>query len=334
MSKGRKPIVLIILSLVFALIFLFFAVKFVEGLLDKKKGSANNISSDPVEYIQPDENEWGKRIEYEGKLYRKKSGLTTVLLLGIDNTYVESTATSYAGSSERADAINLLVIDDNTKTIRILSISRDAMVPVDVYKEDGTLEFTTTAQITLQYAFGWSPARACYLMKHKVSDLIFGMDVGECLSITMDAIPVIVDGMGGLKLTFDQDYSAIDERYKQGATVTLNGNEAERFVRWREHDVDGSPETRRERHSWLISEMYKQIRALGGGQFIADAIESAADYIQSDVDAETLKKVANYTMTEVINLPGESKTTKHDEYYVDETALRPIIVDLFYEPVD
>ena len=65
-------------------------------------------------------------------------------------------------------------------------------------------------------------------------------------------------------------------------------------------------------------------------------LETAAEYIESDVDAETIKMLANYQMLdETEKVPGTNKAGNfHDEYYVDELALRAQIVKLFYTPAE
>ena len=58
----------------------------------------------------------------------------------------------------------------------------------------------------------------------------------------MDAIATVVDAIGGLRLTFDQDYSYIDPAYRKGVTLTLDGNAAESFIRYRDKEELGSAE--------------------------------------------------------------------------------------------
>ncbi len=331
MRRDRKYPFLILLTIVLCCLFLFFAVKFASALIDRLNPQPTNYE----EYIKERESrEWQRTIKYKDKKYHVKNGLTTLLLLGVDNAGAENT-TSSIGTRGRSDAIMLLLLNDTDKTIRTLSISRDTMTTVEAYSTDGQFLYAGPMQITLQYGFGDSPKRCCYLSKKCISNLLHGMYIDGVMSMTMDAIPTVVEAMGGLKLTFAEDYSYIDPAYKQGASITLNGTQAERFVRYRDTEEAGSNEKRVARQTWLVEEMFKQLRSFGGATFVDEVIEKAGQYIESDISADNLKKLSSYKVTgEMLKLPGKSvEGDHHDEFHYDEDALQQMIVDLFYEEV-
>ena len=151
----------------------------------------------------------------------------------------------------------------------------------------------------------------------------------------MDAIPTVVDAIGGLRLTFDQDYTYIDPVYKKGVTLTLDGQAAESFIRYRDMDETGSAQKRSARHEWLVGELFKSLRGMGGSSFVDDLIEKAGDHVYSNISAEDLLNISSYTYTgENYTIPGEAKAGRdHDEFRYDEEALQKQILDLFYEPV-
>ena len=331
MSRGRRYPFLIIAVILLACLTLFFAIKFVNAVIDR----FNPQDTSYEEYIKERESrEWKRTITRDGKKYHVKSGLTTLLLLGVDNANTENTQSSI-GTRGRMDAIMLLLLDDNTKTIQTLSISRDTMTTVEAYDLDGKFLYAGEMQITLQYGFGDSPRRCCYLGKKCVSNLLHGMTIDGVMSMTMDAIPTVVEIMGGLKLTFDEDYSYIDPAYKKGATVTLNGTQAEKFVRYRDINETGSNETRVARQTWLVEQMFTQLRSLGGATFVDEVMDKAGKYIESDISAENLKKLSSYKVSgEMLKLPGKAmEGDHHDEFRYDEDALQKMVIDLFYEEV-
>ena len=331
MRNSRKPLLFIVLSLVFALLFLFFAIKFVEAIVDRNKPSQSQ--TDP--YSAPTNSaveELGNSVTYNGKKYHINRSITTLLLLGIDNTVANTGAE--IGGGGRSDAMILLVLDDEKQTVQNLTISRDTMVNVDIYNKAGRFVASGESHINMQYDYGDSPKRSCYLTKKAVSNLLYGKSIDGCLSITMDGIKPIVDGMGGLALTFEEDYSYIDSRYTKGATVTLNGTEAEAFVRYRDTKSSGSAELRRERHAWFIGELFRKLRSMGGESFINDMLEKAADYIENDIDAASIKKLSQYRFNEnQLSLPGKlNPGDDHDEFFVDQEALKAMVIELFYTP--
>ncbi len=325
MRRDRKYPFLILLTIVLCCLFLFFAVKFASALIDRLNPQPTNYE----EYIKERESrEWQRTIKYKDKKYHVKNGLTTLLLLGVDNA-------NSGESSGRSDAIMLLLLNDADKTIRTLSISRDTITTVEVYGLDGTFLYGSDMQITMQYSFGDSPKRSCYLSKKCVSNLLHGMYIDGVMSMTMEAIPTVVEAMGGLKLTFAEDYSYIDPAFRKGASITLNGTQAERFIRYRDTEEAGSNEKRVARQTWLVEELFKQLRSLGGATFVDEVIEKAGQYIESDISADNLKKLSSYKVTgEMLKLPGKSvEGDHHDEFHYDEDALQQMIVDLFYEEV-
>ena len=218
----------------------------------------------------------------------------------------------------------------------MLTVSRDTMTEVDVYDLKGDYAFSGEMQINMQHAFGDSPSKSLNLTKRTVSELLYGIRIDGAMSLTMDGIQTIVDKLNGITLTMPEDYSYIDERYTEGATVKLNGKEMEHFIRYRDTDEAGSNEERVRRQSWLIGAVFQDLKAKGAMNFIEELIESDPDYLETDCDAELLKKMSKYPISETkYKVPGSVKEgERHDEYYVDEEALQDLIVELLYVPED
>ena len=277
--------------------------------------------------------EWSGTVVLDGTTYRRRTDLKTVLFLGIDDTQTVEAEGIQVGNQGRADAVVLFILDKTAKTTQALTISRNTMTEVDVYKGNGDPAYSGVMQLNMQYAFGDSPARGNFLMKRTVSELLYNTRIDGCLSMTMEGIAVIVDGMGGITVTLPKDYTDIDAGYTAGTAVTLDGAAAERFVRYRDVNVSGSAEDRLERQSWFVHTLFRQMREQGNLEERLDwMLETAEEYIESDVDAETIKMLADYQMLdETEKVPGTNRAGKlHDEYYVDEEQ----IVELFYEPAE
>lgn len=91
-----------------------------------------------------------------------------------------------------------------------------------------------------------------------------------------------------------------------------------------------------ERHNWFLIELFRQMKN-DQNKIGVDKILSTADpYLETDLDAEAIQKIMGSNLDENSKkVPGESKAGEfYDEYYVDETALQELLVDLFYLPVD
>ena len=291
----------------------------------------------PVPPAADDSTDWMDTVVIDGVTYRRRTDLKTILFLGIDDAQTVKAEGGVVGNNGRSDTMILFILDEGNKTVRPLTISRNSMTEVDVYKGNGDLAYSGQMQINMQYSFGNSAVRSCFLTKRTVSELLYDTPIDGYLAMTMAGISVIVDELGGVTLVMPEDYTEIDKRYTEGAKVTLTGADAERFVRYRDITVAGSNETRADRQSWFIYSLFQQMRAKGN---MADSVEhllaAVDDYVETDLDAETMKMLVNCTLLdESLKVPGTTVEGElYDEYHVDEEALQALLIQLFYEPVE
>ncbi|MBR3036135.1 MAG: LCP family protein [Lachnospiraceae bacterium] len=315
-----------ILIVVLAIGFVFFGVKLATGLSEQNEERTASHQAGP-----PAASTWGNRVDYEGAKYRTNNSISTFLFLGIDYGAKEETG-NMIGTGGRSDTIILFVMDDDTKTIRTLLIPRDTMVSVDLYDQKGEYSFSGTMQINMQYTFGDSRKRSCFLTKKKVSDLLLGVRIDDHLSLDAEGIAPIVDQMGGIPVTFHEDYTDIDPAYEKRKTMTLTGADMEKFVRERDIETSGSAITRSYRHFDLLQNAFESLQKNKTGKSLEDVLSLASEYIESDLDTKILEKLRTYKFEEeAIMLPGELKKGElHDEYYADEKAVAELVLKLFY----
>lgn len=275
-----------------------------------------------------------RTIRKDGVTWRYNSRLRTVLFMGIDS---KATVESHevVGNGGRADVILLFIMDPDAKTTQMVEISRDTITKVDVYSQQQEKLYSGKMQINMQYAFGNNPARSCSLMKNRVFKLLYELPIDAYCSMTMDGISAAVDAMGGLTLTLEDDWTEIDPKYTAGATVTLNGAQAERFIRYRDLEhVEGNA-VRMERTGWVIQELFRQMRQ-SGRLDVVKMFTQLSKYLETDMDAETITELSSFSLLpEILDLPGEIRAGKHHaEYHLDEPALQQMLLELFYNPVD
>lgn len=279
-----------------------------------------------------DDADWSNTIIHDGKTYRLRDDIRTILFMGIDSE-VEVSANDVTGGGGRADTVLLFVIDETSNKMDILEISRDSMVDVDVYNFDRDYLYTGKMQICMQYSFSDSSTRGCILMRDHVSALLYGIDIDNYCSLTVEGMISMVEEMGGITLTFEDDYSFIDERYVPGATVTLNSSDVNKFVRYRDTDETGSNNGRMDRQAWFMKELFTQMTTKGGTNLIS-LYEAAGSHICTDMDAEEIKNLTTIELGEISKAPGEAVAGEfHDEFYVDNEALKITLIDLLYEEV-
>lgn len=284
----------------------------------------------PPQAQQPES--MGRTIEQDGVTWRYNTRLRTVLFMGVD-TRAGAENKIGIGNNGRSDTLLLFVIDPDHESVQLITISRDTMTKVDVYDRDRNYLFSGKMQLTMQYSFGDSAARSCQLVKSKISDLLYDLPINYHCSLTLDGILAASDLLGGIKLTLEDDWTDIDPTYTAGSTITLKGEQLERFLRYRDIQVSGSNDVRMSRHGWFIRQLFSQMGTVGSTG--VDMLLSKLDpYLETDLDADTIKQLTSYHLSdEILKVPGETIRGKaHDEYYVDEEACKQMILDVFYIP--
>ena len=273
-------------------------------------------------------------VERDGVTWRYNSRLRTVIFMGVD-TRAGAEDKIGIGNNGRSDTLLLFVINPDTETIQLITISRDTITKVDVYDKDRNYLFSGNMQINMQYSFGDNAARSCQLVKKKISSLLYDLPIHYHCSMTMDGIVAAADLLGGIKLTLEEDWTDIDPSYTAGSTITMQGEQLERFLRYRDTGVSGSNNVRMARHAWFIRQMFAQLGKMGS-TIVDLMMDKLSPYLETDMDADTLKQLATYKLSdEVLKLPGETVRGKaHDEYYIDEEACREMLLDVFYTPAD
>ena len=330
MSHNRKKYIkfLIILILLLASIGIIFAA--VRSTRSQTSVTRREGAS------QVDTSDWEDTILYHGKTYRRRQDVKTILFLGVDDTQ-QVHQNGVVGNRGRTDTLMLFLVERTTHQIRLLQIPRDSMVDVDVYDDSGEYVFTGNMQINMQYAFGCDDKNSCDLTAEKVSNLLYGTPIDYCMALKLDGIANLVETIGGIHVILPEDYTEIDPSYVKGAEITFNGASAERFVRYRDISKSGSNNNRINRQSWLITELFRQLRQDSGklNKLMAFIQGNHKDYY-SDIDSDILDRLVEYTFVEEVNVvPGEIKQgVSTEEYYVDDDALRDQMMELFYEIVE
>ena len=175
-------------------------------------------------------------LTYDGQEYPMKSHLQTVLLIGTDalEAYEEKTeGVKPFYNYHQADFLTLVVLDTENNTAEILQLNRDTMTDVpwlDVLGNYGGTEFK---QLCLAYNYGDGGMKSCRNTVSAVSGLLFDAPIDHYIQIPMTAIGALNDLVGGVPVTIEEDMTAIDPAFTEGAAVWLDGEQAEKFVRAR-----------------------------------------------------------------------------------------------------
>lgn len=279
-------------------------------------------------------------IEYDGVSYRQRKNLTTVLLMGIDRAS-DAPSSSYRNGGQ-ADFLRLLVIDSGQKRISQIQIDRDTMTPITILGVLGNQSGVRTSQICLSHGFGDGKENSCELTADAVSNLLFGAAIDFYVAMNLDGISVLNDQVGGVTVTLEDDFSALDAAMTRGTTLTLMGNQAEYFVRSRVNIGVGTNEVRMKRQQQYIA----QLTALLDGRmreekaFVGELYDELEPYLTTNIARGRLINEAwisrDYERAPLIEPEGthEIGADGFMQFYVDETALQQTVLELFYEKVE
>lgn len=280
-------------------------------------------------------------ISYNGKKYRQNDHIRTYLYMGIDKDG-PATQAEDAVSGGQSDAMFLIIVNYEDKTISILSINRNTMTDIDVYDKDDNLIGTEKMQICLQHGFGDGMRTSCQRSVDAVSNLLYGQTIDGYISMNMDALTILNDSVGGVTLEVMDDLTDPSRNIalQKGTTVTLNGDEAYVYLRSRDVNEFDSATERLNRQMQYIQAFAQQVKSTssnGTEQLIA-SYDSISDYIVTNIDVPKLiDKLFSYEFdsSRMYTIAGETQMgEEYEEYIVDEDALYQQVLDIFYKPVE
>ena len=268
----------------------------------------------------------------DGVEYRLNTNIQTVLFMGIDKA-AKSDMGGRAGENGQSDSLNLLIVDRETKKGQILQISRDAMVDIDIYSASGEKMMSEPGQIALQYAYGDGEEESCHLTAEKVSELLYGVNVDSYLSLTMEGMVKAADAIGGITMTIPEDYTWIDPAFEAGATITMDGQTVEKYVRSRDAEVLDSNVQRMQRQSQFMGALIKKLQSINGTGDYLNLYQQMEPYMTTNMTADEMKALSEYDIdTSTISVPGEVILKDgHAQFIVDNDELQKIILKIFYK---
>ena len=137
----------------------------------------------------------------------------------------------------------------------------------------------------------------------------------------------------------DNSLEDVDPEFKEGAVVNITGENAEKFVRYRDTDKTQSALVRQERQKTYLQALIQKAQEKAGEDagFVTDLYDSIKSYtvtsMGNDIFAKLLAASGN-GITDTETVPGEGTQGKNfDEYHVDKDALSDLIISMFYEKI-
>lgn len=293
---------------------------------------------DSFSYLDiPEEPHDRKTLVIDGVSYFPRQDIRVFLFMGIDREGPVADSGSYKNEGA-ADVILTLIFDETQKEYTILALNRDSMVTMPVLGLGGKIAGSKTAQLALSHTYGNGLRQSCVNTRSTVSDLLYGITIHQYISMNMDAISILTDAVGGVKVNVTDDFSLIDSSLVKGEMV-LNGEQAYKFIRNRKDVGDQLNLSRMERHNEFLKGFIDAYQTNVGNNvsYAMEVYNELSPYIVTDCSDQTLMNLLSrfyeYEFVEILSPAGANVRGKEFmEFYIDEENLQQIILSLLFEP--
>lgn len=300
------------------------------------KWEVRHGSVDSLEYGIADDGQ----IYLDGDCYVPNNELEVVLLIGVDK-YISQTQGESYNNSQQADFLMLFIMDQKAETCTALHLNRDTMTQIPVLGVRGENAGSITGQLALAHTYGSGRNDSCRNTVEAVSNLLYGIKIDHYIAFTMYAVAQINDLAGGVTVTVLDDLTSVSPQMEKGSTITLTGDMALSYVRTRYGLEDSSNLRRMERQRQYLMELHNTLstKIEANDVFILETLDTLSPYMTSDCTANQLSQLFErwklYTNRGILTIDGEAKVgEKFMEFYPNETALKQIVVNLFYVPLE
>ena len=278
-------------------------------------------------------------VTFKGTDYVLKDNIETFLLIGLDK-FKEYNEYESFNNDQQADFLMLCILDNDNKVCDCLHINRDTMVDMSVLGVTGEKIDTVNQQICLSHAYGNGKEMSCYNTLQSVSSLLFGVKIKHFVSLSLDAVGIYNDLLGGVEIEVLDDFTGVDDTLIKGSTVNLNGNQALNYVKSRAGLEDSSNIARMNRQRQYMKALVEKTiyRINNDENFVVNSYPAMAEYILSDYSVKRfqklLKSISGYKINDIKTIDGETKIrNNHIEFYPDYDSLNELVIDLFYQPL-
>lgn len=236
------------------------------------------------------------------------NGVRNIILLGIDGK-------SFSG---RSDTMIILSINDNSKTIRMVSLLRDTWVSIPGRDKNGDGE-DDICKLNTAYAYG-----KFRLLSNTIAQN-FRLDIDEYIGVNFKVLPILIDAIGGLDISLTA--REMTQVPAKGCKVTasshdpnfiplsgkpgvhhLDGFQALEYARIRAIDSDFK---RTERQRKVVELLIEKAQGMSYSQLI-DMVYAALPHISTNMSADEFlvfaanaMKYASYTIEPNYHIPED-----------------------------
>ena len=269
--------------------------------------------------------------EIDGKNVERNQDIASVLFIGVDT----SSKRDVSQFGYQSDMLMLAAINTKTYHTTLISIPRDTIAEFDRLDSKGRVVGTKTDRINAAFSYGGGAEKYSYINTVNAVNRLLGTDVQLYVGINMDGIVAITDAVGGVPITLDADFTSADWRMQKGKTMTLNGEQAELYVRHRKlPGMDGSDISRTKRQLRFVKSFANVVKSKGPETYVISLYNQVQKYVDTNLDTiqmVSLAKLLNgidLEAMEMISLPGTGASG--GKWKLDKAETERIITKAYY----
>lgn len=286
---------------------------------------------------QPTEPNNSSVIYIDGSPYKLKSGIETIMFIGTDKYENEEAENNSFRNDMQNDFNFLMIVDNDSQKITPILINRDTMTDIQTYSVSGKKSGMAYEQLALAHTYGSGSSDSCINVTEAVSNLFYDVNIDHYVAISLDAISILNDAVGGVQLTLLDDLTSIDPLMIEGEEIKLKGKQAEYYIRSRYGLDDSTNENRMERQKQYITEWIKaaKLSMKNDSSIVEDTIIKINEYLTTDMSVSSLsklsEKISEYEQEQILVLDGTTSVVDdHVQFKPDDSAIKEIVIENFY----
>lgn len=332
MRKKTKRTLIIVISVILAILLLLagtFAFMYYRGKSQFHKNDGN-IKTDTVVLNDDD-------IEYGGKIYSLNKNIVSILFIGVDKQNINSNF-GY-GMNGQADSLFVMAIDTLNKTVKLIPISRETMVDVDLYDNGGQYAGIKKEQLCLAYAYGNTAEQSSKNVLKSVRRALFDINISSYVTIDLMGVSRMTVKMGGVTLDCLEELKINGKIRPVGETLMLKGQSAVDYIQMRGDDEQAN-NRRMARQKQFLSAFASEV----GNQIMDDFSKlttyynAMKPYMSTDLSFSQITYLATNVLTRNIGSSFDyklidgtiAKGEKWIEFTPDSESITKALIDVFY----
>ena len=286
----------------------------------------------------------GESVVWDGKTYKRNNYTKAIVCIGVDRSDAMNEHKEL-GEAGQADGVFLLAQDTARNTLKVLMVPRDTITEITLLNPDGTTQGKGLEHLSLAFAHGDGMHESCKNVRESLSDMLYGLAIDHYFATDLAVIGTLNDAVGGVTVTVPMyGMERAGEIFQAGETITLQGKEAERFVRYRDTEVDHSAIFRMNQQREYMTQYFAALKETSkkDSQIIPKLFSLMEEHMVTDMAKEEYMKLALDTLVNdgfqsdnFYMVPGDSVSTDvFDQFYVKDPDAIPLVLELFYREIN